>query len=727
MGLARAWRIGWRSRPRDVLVVFGCAAFASGALREIIEGATTSDIGELSVGAGMLAGLLLVVMALRREVRRRGAADEALWQAQTRLRDMVDASSDWLWEMGPDLRFTRVTGNVIGLSEAETAAFLGKTRLEISDTSLDPDAWARHADDLEHHRPFRDFVFAHRMSDGRLRWRKVSGKPFFDRSGRFCGYRGTGSDVTVQKEAELALEAAIERQHEIDARFKSLVLNLPGIVYRCLIDKEWTEVYISDFVEEVVGYPASDFIGNSVRSFASITHPDDRLLVEQATAEAIEARSYFTVQYRLIHRDGTIRWVYEKGQIVFGADDRPQFIDGIIFDITERKAADMALAAALNELRNSEEKFRSLVSNVPGVVFRSLIDKDWTELFVSDGIEQLTGYPATDFIENKVRTCASVIHPEDRMISEEAALRAIEKRAPFAVEYRVLHRDGSVRWVYEKTRPIFDEEGHPKYLDGVIFDISERKAAEAELARTKIAAECASRAKSEFLAMMSHELRTPLNAIIGFSQMLVQEVWGPVGNERYSQYARDINQSGGHLLELINDILDISRAEAGRLELWESDIDVGVAIENSLAMIRPRAAQAGVELVSDVATDLPPLRADERRFRQIMLNLLSNAVKFTPKGGRVVVFGDASASGLRIVVEDTGIGIAAADMPKALSLFGQIDSALNRAQPGSGIGLPLTRHLIEAHGASFDLKSTVGGGTTVTINFPAYRLLERAA
>jgi PAS domain S-box-containing protein len=433
------------------------------------------------------------------------------------------------------------------------------------------------------------------------------------------------------------------------------------------------------------------------------------------------------VEYRLTHRDGTVRWVNERGQAVLDEHGQPLYLDGVIIDIHDRKAAEAALAAAVAEQREKDAQFKNLVSNLPGVVFRSLVDENWTELFISDGIERMTGHPAAEFVGSSPRSFASVIHPDDREMTKRVADDAIVARASFYVEYRILHRNGTVRWVGEHTQPILDGRGNARYLDGVIFDITDRKAAEAELTRIKEEAESANHAKSEFLASMSHELRTPLNAIIGFSDMLSKELFGPLGSERYREYVADINSSGAHLLDLINDILDLSKAESGKLELFEESLDLAAIIDSSLLMIRPRAEAANVALSAHVQPDLPPLLADERKLVQILLNLLSNSVKFTPIGGIVKVSASRTKHGLRISVEDNGVGIAPEDRDKALALFGQIQTTMSRNHAGTGLGLPLTKRLAELHGASFDLQSELGAGTIVTIEFPASRLMTRAA
>jgi len=245
---------------------------------------------------------------------------------------------------------------------------------------------------------------------------------------------------------------------------------------------------------------------------------------------------------------------------------------------------------------------------------------------------------------------------------------------------------------------------------------------EADLREASSRAELANRAKSEFLASMSHELRTPLNAIIGFSEMMNAEMFGGLGSERYRDYINDIHASGVHLLSLINDLLDLSKAEADKLELRETYVDVAAAITHSLRMMTSRANSAGVEVASDLPKDLPLIWADERRLTQIILNLLTNAVKFTPHGGKARIGAEWRPTGLAIIVDDTGIGIAPEDIPRVVIPFVQVGDLYSRPQEGSGLGLPLSKRLVELHGGSLALDSERGRGTTVTVLFPTSRI-----
>jgi len=246
-----------------------------------------------------------------------------------------------------------------------------------------------------------------------------------------------------------------------------------------------------------------------------------------------------------------------------------------------------------------------------------------------------------------------------------------------------------------------------------------------QLYLAKVGAETANRTKSEFLANMSHELRTPLNAIIGYSEIIKKGMFGPL-SERYREYSSDIFDSGTHLLALINDILDLSKLEAGQFELQEEDVDLSAAIRAAMHLIETTAEKSKVRVSVAPGTDAPLLvRADDRRLRQILINLLSNAVKFTPEGGRVRVSTAVTSQGVAIAVSDTGIGMTPDHIAKAIEPFRQIDSKLSRKYEGTGLGLPLAKHLVELHGGMLIIESKVNVGTTVTATLPLERIVDQ--
>lgn len=255
-------------------------------------------------------------------------------------------------------------------------------------------------------------------------------------------------------------------------------------------------------------------------------------------------------------------------------------------------------------------------------------------------------------------------------------------------------------------------------------EILERQRAEMEMRRAKDQAEVANRAKSEFLAMVSHELRTPLNAIIGFSEMMSQEVFGPVGNSKYKGYVVDIRKSGTHLLGLINNILDLSKVESGRFGLNDQEISLGDGISETLRLVAKLAEAGGVKVDLYIPSDLPDLRADRQAIKQILLNLLSNAIKFTEPGGHIQVQAAVDTMGqLVLAIEDTGIGIPEESIDSVFDPFTQVDNTLARQFEGTGLGLPLTRSLAELHDGSVELESSLGEGTKVTVTFPRERVV----
>lgn len=249
-------------------------------------------------------------------------------------------------------------------------------------------------------------------------------------------------------------------------------------------------------------------------------------------------------------------------------------------------------------------------------------------------------------------------------------------------------------------------------------------ATERALGEAKDAAEAASRAKTDFLASMSHELRTPLNAVIGFSEMMSSEAFGPIGHERYRGYAKDIHDSGSHLLAIINDILDVAKAESGTFELFEETFDCRETISEAAMMLRQRISEAGLTLELDLPPGMVRLRADRRRTKQVFLNLIHNAVKFTPAGGKIRIHAACDTkSGLTVTVKDTGIGIARENLKKVLQPFVQVGGTARHSQEGTGLGLPLVQAMMQRHGGRFELDSEPGQSTTARVIFPPERLV----
>ncbi|HXE16249.1 MAG TPA: PAS-domain containing protein [Stellaceae bacterium] len=393
---------------------------------------------------------------------------------------------------------------------------------------------------------------------------------------------------------------------------------------------------------------------------------------------------------------------------------RPMPDGGVVItysDVTERKRREDLLAENSALLSATLDNMDQGLVVIDGDSRTKLWNNRLVEMFNLPPDVMRAGRPFRDILRHFIEAYGTPPEKVEAIVAER--MREIEGE-PLPVIDR--HRpDGRV---IERRRRVMPQGG------SVITygDVTARKRGEVALKRAKEEAEVASRSKTEFLANMSHELRTPLNAIIGFSDILVRQLFGPLGQDRYAEYARDIHDSGQHLLNLINDVLDISKVEVNKIELAEENVDIPGVIESCLRLVRDRATAGGVAIEIKTQDKLPALRGDDRRLKQILLNLVSNAVKFTPAGGQVQIRAEADSGGFRFVVADTGIGIAKADIETALRPFGQIDSSLARRYEGTGLGLPLSRSLTELHGGRLEIESEPGAGTTVTVWLPPSRL-----
>ncbi|MBU0513197.1 MAG: PAS domain-containing protein, partial [Proteobacteria bacterium] len=315
----------------------------------------------------------------------------------------------------------------------------------------------------------------------------------------------------------------------------------------------------------------------------------------------------------------------------------------------------------------------------------------------------------------------AMIHPDDREAVRHAVKRALSlPDSTYSVEYRVRRPDGSECFVHELGNVTFDDDGRPVRILGIVQDVTEHKQVEAALHLARETAEAATQAKSKFLASMSHELRTPLNAIIGFSEILEDRTFGPI-NEKQARYVGHVLSSGRHLLDLINDILDLSKVEAGKMELEPSEVDLTALLEGSLVMIKEKALTHGISLELDVADDLSGLRvwADERKLKQVMFNLLSNAAKFTPDHGAIKVRAWRDREEFFCSVSDTGIGLEAEDLERVFGAFEQVDSSYARDQQGTGLGLALSKRMAELHGGRIWAESAgPDQGSTFILSLP---------
>jgi cell cycle sensor histidine kinase DivJ len=364
-----------------------------------------------------------------------------------------------------------------------------------------------------------------------------------------------------------------------------------------------------------------------------------------------------------------------------------------------RQATDAALEAG-------EARYRFLAESALDLI--TLHAFDGTIRFASPASISLLGYVPDELMG---LAPAELSHPDDRHGIEIALSEARGGRSATA-EFRLKTKKGGYVWSELRCRPVRDE------IVAVTRDITRRKAYERALIEARDQAEEASRAKSRFLANMSHELRTPLNAIIGFSEVMTQGLFGALGNARYVEYTRLINESGTHLLELINSILDMSKIEAGRFTIVPQLFDLEDTVNQALGFVSLQAERSGIILVQTIAPEARHVRADKRAVLQILINLLSNGVKYTQAGGRVSVAAELTAGGLTISVSDTGVGIGESDLARLGQPFEQVESEYTRSKEGTGLGLALVGALSQLHGGTMTIASALGEGTCVRIMLP---------
>jgi|GEM_PF-1018129 len=390
-------------------------------------------------------------------------------------------------------------------------------------------------------------------------------------------------------------------------------------------------------------------------------------------------------------------------------------------DVTTRIRAQAAL-------EETERRLAAAVSNFPGAIYQRLMDAEGniSYPFISRGIKEMIGVEAEEVVESP-ELLMEIVPFEVRSRIREAIEMSAREMTPFEIEAPVFSSTGHQVWLRSVARPRPYPNGGVIW-DGVFQDITERTLARQALQAAKDEAEAANRAKSYFLANVSHELRTPLNAVIGYSEVLRDEIFGPMNHEKYHEYSKDIHASGTHLLELIEDILDLSKIETGNIVVDEKEINVGNMMEETMRIAAPAIQKGNFDLTVQIAPEFPILQADEIRLRQVLLNLLSNSFKFTPEGGRICVKVDINDDGEpEFSVSDTGIGIAPEDIQHVLAPFGRVEQPTIDNARGTGLGLPLSKSLVEMHGGTFRLSSTFGSGTEVMFTLPAHRAIYRSS
>ena len=591
-----------------------------------------------------------------------------------------------------------------------------------------------HPDDqgpmADHYRAFYEgdnerlaFTFRLKQPDGSYRYIRDFAEKRQDMNTGAAEIIGMSQDVTQQMAADAML-----RESEIKLRRAHRLAKLCYWTYDPLASAQGgsdTLVFSGD-TEEIFGAPVEELNTAAHSPLIAMAHPDDRPLVLTEWRDFMVApESSHTFDYRLCRRGGEIRDVRVSAEKVLNEHGVVGQVIGVVQDITDRKRSELAMARSEDLLRHAHRLTRiGYWVWEPRDVAQSS-DRGW--LHVSSEFSDMLGVRPEDVPLEETDLVRKFSHPDDAA----AALAAVEPfvtRAAdrYSVKFRAHKPNGEIVHLHMDAERVRSEQGNILYEVGVVQDVTEQRQREMELITARRAAEIANRTKTQFLANMSHELRTPLNAVIGFSQLIRDQAFGVIP-ERYLTYADDINSSGKLLLALINDILDMSRIEAGQHKLIEEVISPEAAINDCVRMVAAKAADGGVKLMVENKGPLPALKADERALKQVLLNVLSNAVKFTPQGGSVTIAGLRLPDGrLQVQIADTGIGISEDALKDLFQPFRQADASISRRFGGTGLGLAISKKLIELHGGEIEVDSQSGRGTRVMLRLPAERVVEDA-
>lgn len=507
---------------------------------------------------------------------------------------------------------------------------------------------------------------------------------------------------------------------EAERKYRTLVENVPAITYVYKVSSEQSGIYVSPQSETLLGISPEEWAQENFSVRLNLIHPEDVDRVYASINQLIETGEPLDLEYRVQTPDRRLVWIQDRAILFRNTAGKPESIQGVMHDITERKLAE-------EKLRRTEELLQVYVSNAPLIV--SSLDRNgiWT---LSEGaglklLDRQAGELVGESIFEVNADLPDVI---------EAVRGALAGKAT-AVLTETEDHIFDVRYV-----PIRDTNGEVTGAAGVALDVTERKQAEKELqilnaeleqrvmerteqlGQMNAELEHANRAKDEFLANMSHELRTPLNSILGLSESLQEQRRGSL-NESQQNSLRIIEASGRHLLELINDILDLSKIEAGKFDFYPESFSIDDLCRSSLAFIKTQAAKKSITVTYANESATTKIFADSRRLKQILVNLLTNAVKFTPEKGHVTlqVKSNTEKSLIQFSVIDTGIGISERDMRKLFQPFVQVESSLNRHHEGTGLGLALVQKLTDLHGGSVEVESEIGKGSRFTIYLPCDR------
>jgi PAS domain S-box-containing protein len=490
---------------------------------------------------------------------------------------------------------------------------------------------------------------------------------------------------------------------------KAIINAISDVIFEISITGEI--LFLNDSWLKLTGMSAAQSIGKNIFDLIS---PKDQDEQRKSISQLIKGlRPGYRVNTAILAMDGKYRAIEMVVSMIRMDENRNLRVVGSFSDMEDRQKAEWALGEA-------ERKYRTIWENSANGIYQ--MSNEGQFLSANPSMARIFGFESTEIMMREVQNAHTELY-----VDSNDRLRIIRNREHLGIqeihEFQAQRRDGKRIWIQETIRPVMDEYGALVYFEGSIEDISKRKDAESQLQDAKRESDMANRAKSEFLANMSHELRTPLNSIIGFSEIIRNQVFGPIEPQSYWEYARDIHESGKHLLSIINQILDISKIDAGDRELKESRIDMRKMIEAMIEMMASKVHDAGLTLIAPDLSHMPTIIGEDLAVRQILTNIISNAIKFTPEGGRISLSGEYDSNrNYRLSVTDTGIGLDSTEIKRVTSKFGVTDGRFSKSSSGIGLGLSLVQSLMHLHGGEVEIFSQKGIGTTVVLTFPKSRI-----
>jgi PAS domain S-box-containing protein len=490
---------------------------------------------------------------------------------------------------------------------------------------------------------------------------------------------------------------------------RSIIDSVNDIIFETTTNGEI--LFLNRTWEKITGFAVDRSLG---RSLFDLLYMQDQAQQRANFAALVSGQKQgYRAFTRLRTVDGTFRAVELSVSMIRQDENQSLRVVGAITDVEERRRAERALSEA-------EKKYRAIVENAASGIYQ--VTPEGQYLSANPAMAKILGYDAPEEILRDVRNANIEVYCSSR--DRERLLMEVLKEGEVAhAEMQLRRRDDQIIWVQENIRAVRDDDGTLLFYEGLIENITQRKETEIALRKAMVESDLASRSKSEFLANMSHELRTPLNAIIGFSDIIRNQAFGAVGAPEYLEYARDINDGGKRLLQIINDILDVSRVAAGDRQLNESLVDLPKVVNSALEILAPKLESNKLVVSNLIQEDAPKLIGESHAIKQMIINLLSNSIKYTLAGGRISVSYQMDDDGqFHLAVTDTGMGLTDSEIETALTPFGQVETSLNKTESGTGLGLTLVQSLMGLHGGSFELFSQKGIGTTATLVFPAKRV-----